>query len=298
MYRLLISLLFFISITTTSYAGWTGPSKIVSGPWGNLPDNFGTQDSSLDDKIPYFVGVMPYGELVVVDFVNMRQSIFSQTGNLEAQLIYMLQTDQSGKKFYATSSSKYDVSHVNRYKNNGNFYMGLGPYQLKTPTGEILVTYDERPLELGKVTYFRRAASDNRYKTIVEYEDITYRVVLDKKWQNYVRDQNDYLYFYDSYTTHDPVSDDTTLAWFVAKFDPCGKRIAKFMMPVSEYESLTPEQEDMPVSISNKVRNEYGPPVIGPDGSVYAYKRTPDTYSILKWTWVDDANDPKSDCKK
>jgi hypothetical protein len=70
------------------------------------------------------------------------------------------------------------------------------------------------------------------------------------------------------------------------------------MMPVSEYESLTPEQEDMPVSISNKVRNEYGPPVIGPDGSVYAYKRTPDTYSILKWTWVDDANDPKSDCKK
>ena len=37
---------------------------------------------------------------------------------------------------------------------------------------------------------------------------------------------------------------------------------------------------------------EYGSPVIAPNGDVYAWKRTPTNYSILKWTWVDDPNVP------
>ena len=37
---------------------------------------------------------------------------------------------------------------------------------------------------------------------------------------------------------------------------------------------------------------EYGPPVISPNGDVYTWKRTPDKYSILKWQWQDDPNVP------
>ena len=33
---------------------------------------------------------------------------------------------------------------------------------------------------------------------------------------------------------------------------------------------------------------EYGSPVLAPSGDVYTWKRTPDKYSIVKWSWVDD----------
>ena len=37
----------------------------------------------------------------------------------------------------------------------------------------------------------------------------------------------------------------------------------------------------------------YGKPFIAPSGSVYVWKRTDDSYSILKWTWQDDPNTPR-----
>ena len=37
---------------------------------------------------------------------------------------------------------------------------------------------------------------------------------------------------------------------------------------------------------------EYGKSVFAPNGDVYTWKRTPDKYAILKWTWVDDPNVP------
>jgi hypothetical protein len=78
----------------------------------------------------------------------------------------------------------------------------------------------------------------------------------------------------------------------VVKYDSCGKKIGRLDLPTSEYERPTQEELDMPTT-PLIVRKEYGPPVIGPDGSVYAWKRTPDTYSILKWTWVDSPDDPQ-----
>ena len=38
---------------------------------------------------------------------------------------------------------------------------------------------------------------------------------------------------------------------------------------------------------------EYGSPILAPNGDVYTWKRTPDKYSIIKWTWKDDPNAPK-----
>jgi len=138
----------------------------------------------------------------------------------------------------------------------------------------------------------RRAASDNKYDTTVQFEDMTYHMILDGLWDNFVRDQNDYLYFYHTYTAKDPVSGEPSTTSLVVKYDPCGKKMGELNLPISEYEKPTQEELDMPTT-KLRVRNEYGPPVIGPDGSVYAWKRTPDTYSILKWTWVDDPSDPQ-----
>jgi hypothetical protein len=117
-------------------------------------------------------------------------------------------------------------------------------------------------------------------------------MTLDGDWDNFVRDQNDFLYFYTTYTAKDPVSGEDSMTSYVVKYDQCGKKVGELNLPISEYESLTQEELDMPTT-TLRVRKEYGPPVIGPDGSVYAYKRTPDTYSILKWTWVDSPDDPQ-----
>ena len=37
---------------------------------------------------------------------------------------------------------------------------------------------------------------------------------------------------------------------------------------------------------------QYGSPVVAFNGDVYTWKRTPDKYSIVKWTWTDDPNQP------
>lgn len=297
MSRLILSLLLVIAFTKISFAGWTGPDIIITGQWGSSVGEFGIEIYDTGYNLPDLSAVVSDGKVLIHDGINGKMLVFHQDGKLFKEVHYEPAINEKGQK--VRRLPEYGISQVKRFMRNGNMWIGAGSRAwLVDPTGKIIAKYEKRPLESGIKTARRRAATDSKYEATVRYEDRTFLVILDANWVDYVRDQNDNLFFFDSYTAHDPVSDESTVAWFVAKFDRCGNRLAKLSMPVSEYEPLTSEQEAAPVSFQNKVRNEYGPPVIGPDGSVYAFKRTPGTYSILKWTWVDEPGDPKSECKK
>ena len=52
----------------------------------------------------------------------------------------------------------------------------------------------------------------------------------------------------------------------------------------------------MPAAIGGDNCEEYGEAVVAPNGDVYTWKRALTTYSILKWTWVDDAKASEESC--
>lgn len=291
MTRLIVIITILISFTTPAYAGWTGPETVVSGGWGSDDGEFGKENSSFDDRIPYFVAVMPNDELVIVDFVNMRQVIIAPSGDVKAQLQYELKKDHTGKKRYAISDNRYNVGNIKRYKDDGSFYMGIDSYQLKSSTGELIATYDEKPLDLG-IKRSHRALPDNQYLQIIEFEDVKYAIITTGGIGATVRDQSGFLY-----GTESIPGTKTESRKRVHKFDKCSHKLGYLDLPEDDIRYEDTGIGDAPTSHITVIK-QYGPPVIGPDGSVYAYKRTPDAYSILKWTWVDDPSDTKSDCQK
>jgi hypothetical protein len=302
------------------YASWNGPSIIIDGQFGTSDDQFGLKQGDVVIELPQVLTVFHDGKILIFDPVQGKTKLFSNDGTLNKSLPYlgMMAEEASSESVYAfkfepsakaTYAGVYSVTEnkwlwfddsinlVTSYKlsvakSDGNLVVWREKGYKYSPTGELLTTYDKKPLALGLKSARRRAESDNKYDTTIQYEDMTYHMILDGDWDNFVRDQNDYLYFFNSYTAKDSVSGEDSTTSLVVKYDSCGKKIGRLDLPISEYEKPTQAELDMPTT-TLRVRNEYGPPVIGPDGSVYAYKRTPDTYSILKWTWVDSPDDPQ-----
>lgn len=319
MKRIILAFVLII-LTVPAYAKWDEPKQVLSGKFGKAIGEFGFVSADPFDGFPKEFLVDSNGVIIISDQMNKRVQIFqnefvSLIVPKNLQISWEPDIWPSEKSIATHASHVYETSydpvqvysfqgdllltfsvgnnHFRSQDSQGNLYFaGDGKYQKYSPAGEILATYDQKPLELGIKTARRRAGTDNKYDTTVQFEGITYHLVLDGNWDQFVSDQNGYLYFYNSYSAKDPVSGEDSSTSFVVKYDRCGKKLGELNLPISEYEPPTQEDLDRPTTRLT-VRNEYGPPVIGPDGSVYAWKRTPTTYSILKWTWVDSPEDPK-----
>lgn len=147
-------------------------------------------------------------------------------------------------------------------------------YTIYSPTGQLIKTSAERPLELGKVE--EKFISKGKYKITVTYQDNVWSYVDSNSMDAYMRDKNGNLYGYGSKE--------------VVRFSQCGKKIASLNMPASNILRGESQREDVEPIIT--VIEEYGTPEVAPNGDVYTAKRTPDKYSIIKWIWVDDPNAP------
>jgi hypothetical protein len=172
-----------------------------------------------------------------------------------------------------------------------NYGEGINKYQKYSSVGELLATYDDKPLELG-VERSHRALPDNQYLQLIEFEDVKFAIVTTGGIGGIVRDQAGFLYGTESVS-----GIKTERRKRVHKFDKCSRKLGYLDLPEDDIRYEDTGIGDAPTTHVTVIE-EYGPPVIGPDGSVYSWKRTPDTYSILKWTWVDDPSDPKSACQK
>jgi len=82
----------------------------------------------------------------------------------------------------------------------------------------------------------------------------------------------------------------------IYRFDLCDDGDFKnvLQIPDNQYDITYITDRPHPIGYDSKVIMEYGKAVISPNGDVYCWKRTPDTYSILKWVWVESPDSPHS----
>ncbi|MDT8318745.1 MAG: hypothetical protein RQ824_12275 [bacterium] len=111
-----------------------------------------------------------------------------------------------------------------------------------------------------------------QYRTTVKFPDKVWTIIEDGSFGNFVRDTKGNLY---GFRGKD-----------VVRFNDAGEEIGTLTIPKSEFKAIEtspdwPSDVDVPLTVVV----EYGQPVVGPNGNIYTWKRTPDKYSIIKWTW-------------
>ena len=310
----------------TVLAGFIGPATIVTSDWGSGDSQVGIEYQDTSDVFPRHFGTGGASQIVISDQVNSRIKIYTGDGALsriikpqgmrvevmqaivnwpgEDILVsdnYILTLEADYTQLYDYSGNLYKNFTFTSIKGNavyifrdGSFITQGGGtnYYRYSSSGQLLQSYNTKPLELGVIGNESRQP-DRSYKITVRYPERAYSIITPGQSADEItRDSFGYLYaiqrLVDQLNPGTPEVRDIQ-HYRAIRFNSCGKETARLDLPNNESE-LSPEQP-----IIGRVRTviaEYGQPVIAPNGDVYTWKRTPDKYSILKWTWVDDPNVP------
>jgi len=269
------------AIPGIGFAGWVGPVEVISESWGALNNQMGFREQDTVDSFPE--GFWILGDKIIVrDQENRRMKIYDIDGQLEQIVNWIRQQDGSYK------IDRYPLAGVTMgYFDNGlcTYFSPQQSYVFYSRTGRLLRTYTERPLELGVVREERQA--DGNYKLSIKYPRRTYEVVVpDQRPDRITRDVAGNLYviqrLVDVLRGGTP-EEETIQHYRVIRYDCC-KELGRLDLPEDEYEVTG---RDIVVGVKKRVLAEYGEPVISPNGDIYTWKRTQDSYYILKWTWQD-----------
>jgi len=256
---------------TNSYSAWQGPTEFVSGVWGNGDSNFGIERGDTSDQLPNLTAVIFDGKTIISDEVNKREVVYNSDGTLYKVIPWYIV--KNGSKIVNPDYPLYKYWNVQGYTPEGNIWFKIDKYSLKSPSGQLIKTSTTRPLELGVVS--EKALGNGQYKVTVKYPDKEWSIIGRGVVPKYTRDMNGNLYGSGEKQA--------------IRYNSCGKELARLTMPDDKIETVSQGEQVEP---NVTVLEGYGSPVIAPNGDVYTWKRTPDKYSILKWTWVDDPNVP------
>jgi hypothetical protein len=264
-------LLAFIGLTAESKAIWQGPTEILSGAWGPENTQFGIEYGDTNDVFggPFYI--LLDEKIIVTDIMNGRVKVYDSAGTL-TKVVKCLKTQTGDWNEECRFEGDYLQTIVDGSIWTTLYKQKKWNYYLYTPTGQLLKTYTERPLELGRVTE-KRIPSTKQYKVTVKYPDKEWTIIGKGQFPTYMRDSSGNLYAYGENQA--------------VRYDSCGKELARLTMPKAQVETVSRGEQVDPKDI---FLEEYGSPVIAPNGDVYTWKRTPDKYSIVKWTWQDDPN--------
>jgi len=250
----IIIMLALVLITSTSYAKWDSSKQVFSGKWGKNIGEFGFVSANPRDGFPEDILVDANGAIIISDQINKRIQIF-QNGSVSVVVpknlpITWVPDLWPSEKSIATYSSKifetsFDPVQVynfqgdllSTFKVGSNYFRFLDSqgnlyfegedekYREYTTSGELLYTYDNKPLVLGVETSNETLENGN-YRQIIEYEDAKFNIVTPNGIESYARDQAGYLYGVESVPG-------TKAEWHsrVHKFDPCGKEMGHFDLP-------------------------------------------------------------------
>jgi hypothetical protein len=140
-------------------------------------------------------------------------------------------------------------------------------------TGQLLKTYNEKPLELGVVN--EKSLGDSRYKVTIEYPDMVY--ILNKgPYSEYSCICKEVIYAISGKS--------------VEKFGANGELLGELIIPDDQRKVIRLGGGGF--EEISEVIAEYGTPLVSQSGDIYTWKRTPDTYSIIKWVWMDGPDSP------
>jgi hypothetical protein len=303
-----IIIIFLVVCIKNSFAGWINSATVVEGRWGSEPGQFGYSSADIAefDSFPKEFCMDASGNVVIEDNINKRIQIFTSLGLLKKVVTPPIEIDVSlgwpyGVYCHTSGNfiAKFEGSQTFFYDVEGNFLVKkdifgeafavidgfyfeteINEYSLYSMIGDFIKVIKEKPLELGIVK--EKKLSPKKYKVTVKYPDKEWGILRDgtSPFYSYVRDMNGNLHGVGNTQ--------------IVRFNECGKEITKLTLPKEQYQSVTlpPEWPLEAEPPRQEVLEEYGPPVLAPNGDVYAWKRTPDKYSILKWTWQDDPNPP------
>jgi len=283
-------------------ADWSGLNEIVQGTWGTGDAQFGFQSGEIKDQFPEHILILSDGKIIVEDWVNNRLNIYQPNGQYlksMAQMglgLYELDPDKiisfvwdgniKNERIEVSSLSQENWLWVD--KNSifnsarasirvvGNIiYVWDGKqnsYQYSS-TGQLVKVSTTRPPELGVVS--EKALGDGQYKVTVKYPDKEWLILGRGRVPKYTRDISGNLYGFGDKQ--------------VIRYSSCGKELSRLTMPSN---NIQEESRGERLEPKVTVLEGYGSPVVAPNGDIYTWKRTPDKYSILRWTWTDDPNVP------
>ncbi len=311
--RWMLTLFLLLILPSMGLAGYSGPTEIIEGRWGSGDLEFGFEADEPWDSFPGLVRVDESGKVIIGDGVNFRIKIYGPDGvwqrnfgpkrvvvspiggwpaNLRVKAgVGIFSLYKKLQKYDYTGSLVWTIDvrgFVDFWvANDGGiwFQEDRNKYLKYSPTGRLLRTYTQRPLELGVVREEREA--DGNYKLSIKYPDRSYEVVVpDQRPDRITRDVAGNLYviqrLVDVLRGGTP-EEETIQHYRVIRYDCC-KELGRLDLPEDEYEVTG---RDIVVGVKKRVLAEYGEPVISPNGDIYTWKRTPESYYILKWTWQD-----------
>ena len=285
-----------------SWAGYQGPTEIFSSSdiashTGDYLDMFLVEFFVRSDGTYVEPEAGPGWNINVYGASGLLRS-FNVSRGADFQATYYFY-DQY---LYVQGSSKWK-DHIYVYDYNGNLVSTISPYsggfESALPNGDIITSigeqkynryslsgklikaYTSKPLVLG-VAESDYSVGDRKYKTTIKFEDKTYSMLMDWTVDESIkiyRDGSDNVYLITSGS--------------VEKYNPCGKLLGEFDAPedVVFREEYVDDRERKFIK-----HDEYGEPQIDIYGNVYLWKKTPNKYSILKWTWVDDPTKSAESC--
>ena len=318
--QITIIILLLLLYPLTVMAAWLGPDEILKGAWGRGEKEFGFRSGDTKDQIPWNFLVLSDGKIVIEDWVNNHLKIYLPTGAFHKSILqpgsglYGLDSDKIVSfKWNATLKKRnigvYSLKHeqwvwidlANSFKSvlntevevfNNIFVWNEKNGHQYSPAGKLLKTYTKRPLELGVV---EKERTTDGYKYTVKYPDISvpghtkvYTIALPIGYvTKFTRDMLGNVYAIAP--TPGEYSNE-----IVYRYDLCEDSITKMQIPDSQYNIIYIKDRPHPLGAEVGVIAEYGQPVVAPNGDIYTWKRTLDTYSILKWTWQGEPSAPQS----
>jgi len=286
-----IIIIILLSISSNVHAAWQEPTEEVNGSWGNLPGQFVISYQDTHDIFPRTIAISSSGMVAVSEDQTVKRVQIFNDGSLVKvidtfafDLVFSesdLYVSGGGlRKYDATGDlvwSKEDVSFVSlQTSSNGNvigYNRKENKYYIYSPTGDLLQTTTERPLELGRIE--ERSLGGGKYRATITYDDAVYSIYSTKEYERFVRDKNKNIY--------------GILPALVEKYGLCGSLLGRLELPdpkVFKGEKVPGKEQYI------FEHDRYGEPVLDVNGNVYTWKATPNNYSILKWTWQDDPNAP------
>lgn len=217
-------ILLFLTITlfcnTTVNAAWKGPVKVVSATWGSKPGEIGSRvdDMGLWSTMGYCVTSAGY--IVIGDNLNSRIQVFKPNGKLYAAFgpkkipkanyrdgwpvnldcfsdAILVQHGKFDQVYNLNGTLRYDwnnlIGGVQKIFPDDSFItMNLPTYYKYSSSGQLLKTYQSKPLELGEIIQ-QESQSDHSYITLIKFDDVTYKIRTPSQFHEYFRDSLGYL---------------------------------------------------------------------------------------------------------
>jgi hypothetical protein len=290
----------------TVFAVWVGPTELLTLPLGFEKGSIGVRRAEGESYVKAHIAVNGNGLIAIGDEINSIIYLFDGNGKFLSEIrpqvilgdyswpIRLFFSDN--EKIVATSGYLHQiygldgdlVSRIDFEKSvvvgtlpGGDIIIKADKYYIYANNGVFKEASQSLTSILGNIEYIKQIDNLKIFKFQTEKSQVIFTVPLGNI-DSYFSDQKNNI----------SIEFRSDIDRSVFLIDPCGNLLGSVILP---QEILGPAIMDLPpgADVPQPVLQEIGPVYFGLDGNVYTWKRTPDTYSILKWTWVDSPDDPQ-----